>query len=369
MATSRYKTASPYTMSLPTASSTQPPSSPVQVALVGLGRIGAMYLAHIQSCPDMTLVVVVVSPRQDPLEMRSKFSVPRDVHVTNNLEAALGNLNVDAVIIATTTATHVGVITASLAAGKAVFCEKPISDDLQKTISCYEAASKAKLPLFCAFNRRFDPTYVAIHKKARAGAVGHIQTIKSVSRDSPVVPKEFIPRSGGIFNDFAVHDLDLLLWVIGDVPKQVFVSGSANIPEFAELDDYDCAIILLTFRSGTLGTIDLNRFCNYGYDQRLEVFGAKGMLHCEHSRPNNVTFSDQAGSNQAPCFYSFPSHYEAAFKEQLQHFVRVFRGEERLGVTKKMVCAVSKVVQACQESAVTGAPVQLVWEDSEVPLY
>jgi myo-inositol 2-dehydrogenase/D-chiro-inositol 1-dehydrogenase len=291
------------------------------------------------------------------------------VTVTCDPQIAFSDPAVDGVIIASSTASHVDLILSAVSAKKAVYCEKPISDCLEKTGLCYQAAAEADLPLFCAFNRRFDPSYSTIQAQVRAGAVGHVQTIKSVSRDSPIIPLSYIGPSGGIFDDFSVHDIDLLLWVTGDVPVQVFVSGNSQVPEFSEHNDFDNMIILLNFKHGTLGTIDLNRYSSYGYDQRLEVFGPLGMLHCEHSRPNHVVASDQSGSGRTPLYYSFPSHYHEAFKNQLNHFVDLVRGRVRLSVTEKMTRAVSKVVQACKECVASGLPVKITWSADEIPEY
>ena len=371
MATAKFKTSSPYT-TLATSSpdtNTTTDTSPVTVALIGLGRIGVMYLANINTNPQLKLSCVVLSSRQDPCLVRKKHGIPDHVIVTCDPEAAFSDLSIEAVIIASSTASHVELILSAISAKKAVYCEKPISDSLEKTGECYRAAAEANLPLFCAFNRRFDPSYSHIQAQVRAGAVGKIQTIKSVSRDSPIIPLSYIGPSGGIFDDFSVHDIDLLLWVSGDVPVQVFVMGNSQIPEFQQHNDFDNMIILLNFKHGALGTIDLNRFSSYGYDQRLEVFGPLGMLHCEHSRPNHVTGSNHDGSVKTPLYYSFPSHYDQAFKNQLNHFVDLVKGRVKLSVTDKMTRAVSKVVEACKDSACSGLPVKLSWSEDEIPEY
>ena len=371
MATAKFKSVSPYTRTaVPSqiyTSDTTP--APLTVALVGLGRIGVMYLANIRANAQLKLSYVVLSVRQDPSQVRAQHRIPDHVIVTCDPQVAFTDACVEAVIIASSTESHVPLILSALSAKKAVYCEKPIADTLEKTGQCYAAAAQAGLPLFCAFNRRFDPSYSHIQAQVRAGAVGHVQTIKSVSRDSPIIPLSYIGPSGGIFDDFSVHDIDLLLWVTGDVPVQVFVSGNSQIPEFLDHNDFDNMIILLNFKHGTLGTIDLNRYSSYGYDQRLEVFGPLGMLHCENSRPDHVVVSDRSGSAKKPLHYSFPSHYDQAFKNQLNYFVDLVRGQVELSVTEKMTRAVSKVVQACKESVTTGLPVKIAWSEHEIPDY
>lgn len=371
MATARFKTSSPYNNppSAAPATNTTTGTSPVTVALIGLGRIGVMYLANINANPLLQLRCVVLSSRQDPCWVREKHGIPDHVIVTCDPQLAFSNPSIEAVVIASSTASHVELILSAISAKKAVYCEKPISDSLEKTGHCYRAAAEANLPLFCAFNRRFDPSYSHIQSQVRAGAVGKIQTIKSVSRDSPIIPLSYIGPSGGIFDDFSVHDIDLLLWVSGDVPVQVFVSGNSQIPEFERHSDFDNMIILLNFKHGALGTIDLNRYSSYGYDQRLEVFGPLGMLHCGQSRPNHLVTSNLDGSVKTPLHYSFPSHYDRAFRNQLNNFVDLVRGRVELSVTEKMTRAVSKVVEACKESAGSGLPVKLSWSEEEIPEY
>ena len=341
----------------------------VNVALIGLGRIGVMYLRKIFLNTDLNLRYIIVSPRQNSNELRKKYEVSDAVIMTSDVNMALSDSTLHAVIIATSTVTHVNLILASLNAGKAVYCEKPISESVAGVKKCYKAANTVKLPLFCAFNRRYDTAYAGIQHRVRSGEVGHVQTIKSVSRDSPIIPKEFIEPSGGIFDDFAVHDVDLLLWVVGEVPNKVYVMGSALIKEFEDANDYDNMIISLSFPSGTLGTIDLNRFSPYGYDQRVEVFGDKGMLSAGHKRPSNMVCNDGDGSHHLPMYYSFPSRYDQAFEAEVKHFVDLVRGKTAVGVTEKQILAVSKVISACKESDRTGSPVVLEWEKDETPEY
>eukprot|EP00116_Pleurobrachia_bachei_P005539 sb/3465801/ len=370
MATAQFKSPiSPYQASPTSPDATQLPTFPaVPVALIGLGRIGVMYLRKIMSLPTLHLTHVVLSPRQSPEEIRARYGIPESVCVTVEVADCLGDDIVEGVVIATSTDSHVHLITQSLRAGKAVFCEKPVSRDMDQTKECYTLADELKLPLFCAFNRRFDPSYATIQRQVRAGQVGLVHSIRSVSRDSPLIPLSYIGPSGGVFDDFAVHDIDLQCWVVGDVPSEVYVTGTAHIPEFAAHGDLDSVLIVMKWRSGGgVGTIELDRYCSYGYDQRLEVFGPGGMVQCGHHRPNTLTIHDTMGSRTPPLHYSFPSHYDAAFTRQLEHFAGVVRGVRVVGVTGKETLAVAKVVTACKESVRTGAPVRIEWREEEIP--
>ena len=206
-----------------------------------------------------------------------KFLEEWDMTSTKFVSAAdfdtvvLQDRELQAVMITTTTCVHEQYVRKSLRAGKAVFCEKPIAATLEATKACYKEASDAGLPLLCAFNRRFDPGFKRVYKQVREGKVGKVHMIKTTSRDYPPPPMEYLRQSSGMFHDCAVHDLDVVCWILGETPVEVYAQGTAQHPEIAAMNDVDTIAIVLKFPSGTLATIDLSRHSSYGYDQRLEV--------------------------------------------------------------------------------------------------
>ena len=151
-----------------------------------------------------------------------------------------------------------------------------------------QAAAEVERPLFCAFNRRFDPSFSSVRRRVVEGEVGHVHMIKTTSRDSPLPSLDYLKISGGIFHDCAVHDIDLITWILGEYPSKVYSTANSLMKEIGDIGDHDNVLISLTFPSGSLGSIDLSRFANYGYDQRLEVFGAKGMLQVKNVNPDNT---------------------------------------------------------------------------------
>ncbi|CAG2058224.1 unnamed protein product, partial [Timema podura] len=258
----------------------------------------------------------------------------------------------------------------SLEKGKAVFCEKPVAEDIASTKRCYEEAEKVGKPLFSAFNRRFDPAYSELRDRARKGEVGHIQTIKVCSRDSPLPPINYLKHSGGIYHDCAVHDIDIMCWVLGEYPTQVAAIAHTHTPEIAALKDHDTVAIVLKFPSGTTGMIDLSRNSCYGYDQRLEVFGPRGMITCDNERPMTGIESQLklSGSNYNPIYFSFASRYKLAYYYEMEHFLDFVQGKtSQLKVEGKEVLAVSKIATACEESARTGQFITLKWAPGELP--
>ncbi len=177
----------------------------------------------------------------------------------------------DAVIVTTPTNHHEFYVRKSLTAGKAVFCEKPVAPNLKAIAEVYDLAEKVKRPLFCAFNRRFDSGMSNLRSQVKKGKIGQIYQVNTTSRDSPFPSIEYLKISCGIFHDCAVHDIDMVCWIIEEEPCGVFAQGSAFDPAIKEIGDVDTVSIILKFPSGVLATIDLNRHSKYGYDQRLEV--------------------------------------------------------------------------------------------------
>ena len=178
---------------------------------------------------------------------------------------------VDAVVVATPTDTHEHYVKQALIAGKAVFCEKPIAGDIEDTAHCYDVAAAMGQPLYCAFQRRFDLGYSKIHRQVREGKLGKIHQVKTTSRDSPVPSIDYLKISHGMYHDCAVHDIDLICWVLDEEPEGVIAQGTTMDPKIAALGDVDTIAIILKFPSGALATINLSRHSSYGYDQRLEV--------------------------------------------------------------------------------------------------
>ncbi len=179
--------------------------------------------------------------------------------------------NVDAVIVATPTTYHETLVRRGLKAHKAVFCEKPVAAEIDRIRECYELSEEVKRPLFCAFNRRFDHAMSNLRDRVNRGEIGKVYQIKTTSRDSPLPAIAYLKISKGMFHDCAIHDIDMVCWIVGEQPESVFAQGSAFDPEIKAIGDVDTIAIVLKFPSGVIASIDLSRHSQYGYDQRLEV--------------------------------------------------------------------------------------------------
>jgi len=344
------------------------PEAPVTVAIFGLGRAGSIHLANIKANPRVNLKYIVEANTAIWEKITHQWNL-KDVTFVEpkDAEKVYTDESVQACFICTPTFTHEEFILGSLKGGKAVFGEKPISQDPEGTKRCYAKAEEMGKPLFCAFNRRFDPSFSSVQQKVRQGVLGHVQRVKTVSRDSPLPSMDYLKISGGIFHDCAVHDIDLITWVLGEYPSEVYVAANAMIPEINAINDHDNVAITLKFNSGTIAMIDICRFAAYGYDQRLEVFGHSGMLDVKNDSPNNTEYSTASANVEAPIYYSFPSRHHDGYRRELDHFLDVVQKGETMSVTGRMTSAVSKVADACEESAKSGMPVKLSWEKDEIP--
>jgi len=340
----------------------------VQLAIFGLGRAGGIHLANIVANPRVKVAYIVESDKAkwEPVKLRWSLESTKFVHPDQAAEV-YADPAVDACLISTPTFTHEEFIVSSLEAGKAVFSEKPIAEAPSGTARCYRKADEVGRPLFCAFNRRFDPSFAAVRAKVRAGSVGHVQMIKTTSRDSPLPSMDYLKISGGIFHDCAVHDIDMVTWILGEYPSKVYSSATSLIPEIAAINDHDNVQITMTFPSGTLASIDLSRFACYGYDQRLEVFGAKGMLQAKNEFPEGTVEYNESRTSEVPIYYSFPSRYSDGYKNELNHFLDVVQAGAAMSVTDRMTSAVSKIADACEESARSGEAVTMTWAPEELP--
>jgi len=339
----------------------------VVMALFGLGRAGSIHIANILANPRCILKYIVEQDRSRWEQARTRWNLINTEFIHPDEAGKVYNDNeVTGCLVATPTFTHEEIIINSLGAGKTVFSEKPVAETEAGTRRCYEKSREVGKPLFCAFNRRFDPTFSEIQRKVRSGNVGHVQLVKTTSRDSPLPSLAYLKISGGIFHDCAVHDIDMVSWVLGEYPTEVYSVANSHIPEIAGIDDFDNVIISLKFPSGTLGQIDLCRFACYGYDQRLEVFGPKGMLVSDNQGPNSAVHSTVTGSQHVPMYYSFPSRHADGYALELDHFLDIVGGAEP-SVTGRMTLAISKIASSCEESARSGQPVKLTWEEHELP--
>ncbi|KAK0079363.1 hypothetical protein PV325_001350 [Microctonus aethiopoides] len=386
MATLKFKEASPYTKPRP-----QPPPEDylyklheddlalenhtadnvvINIAIFGIGRAGTIHLSNIVRNPRCKLLYIVDDIETNWAKIKKHFSLNDVIFLTSKQsEKVFSDPKVQAVVVASPTYTHEEIVIKSLAGKKAVFCEKPVAETREDTKKCFEAAKKAGKPLFTAFNRRFDPSFNAVKRRVRNGEVGHVHTMKIISRDSPMPSIDYLRVSGGIFHDCMVHDIDMMTWILGEYPSSVAVQATANVPEIKAINDVDTVVATLKFPSGTLGMINLSRNSCYGYDMRVEAFGPKGMVRAENEQPTHSveTMFGYRGSNTPPIYYSFASRFKLAYQYEMDHFLDIVLGKCETNVKPMEILAVSKIATACEESSRTGKMVELNWANEELP--
>ena len=288
----------------------------LNIALFGLGRAGKFHIQSIQSIPELNLKCVM------DLDESVAKRVAKDLECdySTNIDDPLGQNDIDAVIIATPTNEHHKQIEATLKANKPVFSEKPLGNSLTEIDSCFELAEKTDLPLFVGFNRRFDPSFSSLASEVKASKVGQLQMLRVTSRDSPLPTMDYISKSNGIFHDCIVHDFDMLRFITGKDPVEIYTLGSSFVEEIRALNDLDNVLVALKYDNGMIASIDVNRFASYGYDQRIEVFGSKGMLQAENRLPITTLLSNNDGLLKPKIEHSFPTRYREAYQRELEAF-------------------------------------------------
>jgi myo-inositol 2-dehydrogenase/D-chiro-inositol 1-dehydrogenase len=293
-----------------------------RVALVGAGRMGAIHGRNAAANPRLDLALLV-----DPSPGASRALADELGCRVAALAEALADPDLAGLIVASSTDTHLDIALAGLAAGKAVFCEKPLDLDLARLRSHVAELAAAPAPLYVAFNRRFDPQFRALKAKIAAGAIGALETLQLTSHDPAPPLAAFIPTSGGLFRDFTIHDFDMAHWLLGEAPIEVFAWAARLFdPAIAAAGDFDTARVMLRCASGRLCVISNTRRSGYGYDQRAEAYGSAGMALAANPRTSTVEERTEAGALAAPISSSFPARYADSYAAELDHFADVLEG-------------------------------------------
>ena len=267
-----------------------------------------------------------------------------------SLDQVLDDPSIRGVLICSTTDQHLAHALAAVAAGKTVFCEKPIDLDLAKARQAQPHFAGARFLL--GFNRRFDPHYVQLKRRLDAGAIGHLETLQLVNHDPAAPPPGFVPTSGGLFKDFTIHDLDMARWLMGEEPVEVYAAASCLVDEeIARQGDVDTARVVLRTASGRLCVISNTRRSGYGYDQRIEAFGSTGMLRAGNVPRDTVHVATEAGVAGAPILPAFAARYRDAYRAQIDHFADVLHDRAQAQVGYDDGIAALSLAEACAWSA------------------
>jgi len=333
----------------------------VRVLVCGLGRIGSAHFENVRTSNKLQLAGVVEADAAMRNEYAARGVCPGYANLKEALEDSKNKC--DALIVCTPTATHIEFIKDGLNAGKAIFCEKPISHSVAEVDEVYHLAQSKNLMLYCGFQRRSDPSFMKLKESLKKGAVGQIMKIHTISRDHPIPPMKFLRISGGFVFDCTSHDCDVLRWLAESDPVSVYVETSSFNPEIASLQDYDNVAMVFKFPNGIIGTVDASRHSACGYDQRIEVLGDKGTIMAGNPQATTVVYGRAEGMVADPYIHSFPSRYHAAYLSELEHFADLILGktkEPRL--THEDVRKNCIILHAAQESAAKGEIVKIKYD-------
>lgn len=290
----------------------------LRIGLLGCGRIGQVHARSVSQIEGAT-VTAVADAFADP----AKALAARTGAAVMDPIALIESADVDAVVIGSPTDTHYDLIHASAAAGKAIFCEKPVDMSADRIRDCAKAVEAAGVPFLTAFNRRFDPNFANLQARIAEGEIGDVEIVTILSRDPSPPPVSYIKSSGGLFRDMMIHDLDMARFLLGEEPVSVYAVGAALVdPAIGEAGDVDTAAVILTTASGKICQISNSRRASYGYDQRIEVHGSKGLLRADNMLENTVESATSAGFRRAPAQNFFLERYEAAYRAEMVHFVQ-----------------------------------------------
>jgi myo-inositol 2-dehydrogenase/D-chiro-inositol 1-dehydrogenase len=246
-------------------------------------------------------------------------------------------------------------------AGKHIFCEKPIALDPEIIRNALAEVDKSGVKLQVGFNRRFDPNFAAVQQQVASGALGAPHIIRITSRDPAPPPAEYVAGSGGMFLDMTIHDFDMARFLSGSEVSEVHAYGTVLVdPEIGKAGDIDTAVISLKFANGALGIIENSRKAVYGYDQRVEVFGAKGTAMADNNTPTSMVVLNESGTIRDKPLYFFMERYKIAFVSEMQAFVDAIREDKPTLVSGKDGLVPVLIAMAAKESLKTGKPVQVV---------
>jgi myo-inositol 2-dehydrogenase/D-chiro-inositol 1-dehydrogenase len=324
--------------------------------LVGAGFIGPVHASNIAAHPRATLKYVVDLDRATAERVAAKYGA-----AVVTLGEAVADPELDAAVICTPPRTHASIISAAALANKAIFCEKPIDLDLAKVDECGAILRKTGVPFFVGFNRRFDPTHRAMFASVGRGEIGSAEMIVVSSRDPEISPPDYVAAMPyGIFYDTMIHDFDMVRWITGAEPVEVFARTAVVLDEKTNPHrDPDTAMVVLTMASGALVNVNSSFRAVYGYDQRIEVFGEKGMLISQNRQPTALMRFGADGIRQDPLFHFFVERYAEAYAAELDHFISAVEQGTPPAIGFDDGRRALAIAYAAMESAKSGRPVAL----------
>ena len=328
----------------------------IKFALIGAGRIGKVHAKTIANHPKAKLAYIADAVTQSAQALADQYGAK-----VATVEDIMKSKDVDAVLIGSPTSFHAEQIQAASNAGKAIMCEKPVSLSVDMIHETLKVVEKNKSTLMIGFNRRFDPNFAEVEARIRKGDVGDVELVTIISRDPGPPPMEYIKGSGGIFRDMMIHDFDLARFLVGEEFVVVNALGACLVDKaIGEAGDVDTAAVQMQTRSGKIAVITNSRRATYGYDQRMEVHGSRGMIHAKNVHNTTVEFLSEQGYRADPIQNFFLERYGAAYANELDAFITaVERGNLDPKPNGNDGLQAQKLADAATQSSKSGQPVKV----------
>jgi myo-inositol 2-dehydrogenase/D-chiro-inositol 1-dehydrogenase len=329
-------------------------AQPLRVGLIGTGRIGQVHAISIVSHPDTTLHRVADVFFEGAKNTAESFGGS----ATDNPDELFSAGDLDLLVIASPTSTHIDLIEKAIDAGIPALCEKPIDLDISRVDTLRQKANSTSVPIGLGFNRRFDPHFADLRARVAAGHIGALEQLLITSRDPAPASKEYLEVSGGIFRDMTIHDFDMARSFVPEIVSVTAQGFNQFSDDIKELGDWDATAVTLRGRNDELILISNSRHAAHGFDQRLEAFGAEGMLRVENITDTNVMHY-AAGHAEAKGPYQnfFLERYMDSYKNELTEFIKKVRGEPSQSPTFEDGRMALLLANAATQSAETGTTV------------
>jgi myo-inositol 2-dehydrogenase / D-chiro-inositol 1-dehydrogenase len=334
------------------------PNNIITLGLIGAGRIGRLHAEHLTRRLEGARLLRITDVNEAAArDCATRLGVPES---GSDYRSILADPGIQAVVICSPTDTHAEIIQAAAAAGKHIFCEKPIDVDLARIDRTLAAVDRAGVILQIGFNRRFDPNFRRVRRAVANGELGTPHQVRITSRDPGPPPLEYIAKSGGIFMDMTIHDFDMAHFLVGEEIEEVYATGSARVdPAIGKAGDLDTAVVLLKFKNGVVAVIENCRQAVYGYDQRVEVFGSGGSIVVDNNYPNTALVQGKSTIYRDLPLNFFMQRYTESYLSEMTDFLDAVREKRPSPVSGAEARVPVVIAHAARRSVAENRPVRL----------
>jgi inositol oxygenase len=320
----------------------------IKICIIGAGRAGNFHVNSLSTNKNYELLYIIDQDLKKAAELAQKANCLSH----NDTDYILYNVNIDAVIICTTTSTHYDLTMKCLKANKHVFCEKPLGNNENEIHNCFNLANSLNLKLLVAYQKRFDKNYNKLYNIINNNNYKP-KNIHIVNKDYPVPPSSYLKTSNGIVEDMICHDIDIInCYMNFEIPEKLITFTHTNDSTLKELNEIEVIEIMMQYKNGQIVTFSASRVSQNGYDQRVEIHGDFGMLTLNNQLDDTIVKYDTNGSHTSKINYSFGNRYKEAYIKELEHFYNIIISNEKpiiqenhLVLTKKICNAINKSIK------------------------